>query len=286
MTLYTDAELAPPNAGPLSPLPPARMEAPNVLTPLPVPEIQPHHGRIGYRNALTAASFTATSGDETAAALLTPSTWERWRAASSGEATITATLDETATINYVGLAGYALVGASVVVQYSADDTSAFTTITTITPSDPACCMVQFEPVTALRVRLVITSVTTPELAVWYAGEVLELERPTRGGVKPAPLNRQASYSTEFSAGGNILGRVINRSGRGTSISLRNLTDSWYRSQFDPFVQSAQTTPFFYLWDPQNYPNDCIYGVASNDISPTNQGGIKRIDVAFDVEGYA
>ena len=312
MSLHTDAEMAPPNIGAINAVPqdgfnqpvnrpavpnqnpdapnnlPAtpmgQMPAPNNLTPNVADTIGLNHGRIGYVNHAFNAGFDATSSPETVAAIGTPSTWERWHPVDGGAQEITITFTENKTVNYIGLAGYDLVGSTVAIQSSSGLTGSFTTIETLTDFDAPSRMVLLNEFTALRVKLIVTRTEPINLGVVYLGEALALQRATRGGVTPAPLNQMTSYNTEFSAAGQILGRVINSEGVETKVSLRNLTDDWYRSEFQPFVKAAKTTPFFYLWNPRDYPNDCIYGVSSKDIAPTLQGGKKFMDVSFNIEG--
>lgn len=312
MSLHTDAEMSPPNRGAINATPqgeinqpvsrpavpnvnpdspnnlpatPAeQMPAPNNLTPNVADTIGLNHGRIGYVNHTFTASFDATSSPETSAAIGTPSTWERWQPIAGGAQEITITFTENKAVNYIGLAGYDLAGATVAIQSSSDLAGGFSTIETLTDFDAPSRMILLDEFTARRVKLIVTRTEPVSLGVVYLGEALALQRATRGGVTPAPLNQMTSYNTEFSAAGQILGRVINSEGVETKVSLRNLTDSWYRSDFQPFVKAAKTTPFFYLWNPRDYPNDCIYGVSSKDIAPTLQGGKKFMDVSFNIEG--
>lgn len=297
MTLHSDAELSRVPAGKLYPKPAPGLDAPvdlpavsaptltapNLLAPVPDAGIQLNHGRIGYVSHIQGAALSASSGSGTVAALSTPSTWERWQPAA-GTHTVTATLSSARTVDYVGLAGYDLAGGTVTVAVSPDLVSGFTTVATFADFSKESVMRLFSAVTARRIRLTVTRGTAPALGVFYCGPVLVLERATRGGGSPATLNRKTGYSNEFSAAGQILGRVINRQGIKTAVSLRNLTDAWYRANFDPFVAAARTQPFFYLWNPRDYPADCIYGVASDDVAPTLQGGRAMMDVSFEIEG--
>lgn len=299
MALYSDAELTRLPPGTLHPkpapelsapavLPPVAdsgLAAPNVLAPVPDAGIKANHGRIGYVSYTQDATITATSGTDTAQALATVSTWERWQP-DGGTQSITFDFGTSRSVDYVGLSGYDLAGATVTVATSPDGVSSFTTVATFTDFSRQSVMALFDAVSAQRLRVTVTRTEAPALGVVYCGPVLALERASRGGSQPAPLNRKTGYSNEFSAAGNVLGRVINRQGNETQVSLSNLTDAWYRASFDPFVQAARTSPFFYLWNPRDYPLDCIYGVASDDIAPTLQGGRKLMDVTFSIEGLA
>lgn len=258
------------------------INAPNILTPVAPVSFPDNCGRIGYINLI--ASYTVSNNAAQAGALLTPSTWERWQSLFGGNAVIDGTLSSDAAVSYVGISGD-IGGAEIRVSTSPDLVSAFVEQARLTvPASQVSAMLRFPNVVARRVRISILRTAPVNVAVAWSGPTLTLQRPTRGGVSPANLSRSTSYSNEFSAAGNILGRVINRQGLTTKVDLRNLTDDWYRASFDPFVQAARTRPFFYLWNPRDYPLDCIYGVCSDDIKPTLQGGREMMDVSFDIEG--
>lgn len=302
MSLTTDAELSPPPQGAIRPedpaligpptlipaLPGTGMAAPNVLVPV-APEAAPYplnHARIGYESAIQSASISASSGSDTAAAISTVSTWERWAPDAGGTQTVTATFAGARSVNYVGLASYDLAGSTVLVQYSPDLSSAFITVATISPGADGALMRLFDAVVARRVRLSITRTAPIQLGVWFMGSRLDLERPFYGGFKPPTLNRRTAYDNEISTAGQMLGRNINSQGIACAVSLNNLSSDWYRTYFDPFVLHARRKPFFMLWNPGLYPNECIYGSVNDDIAPTNIGGRLKVSVSFDMEGYA
>ena len=282
MIIQSDAELTKPLSGRIHANGTGNISPPNTLTPNIADTIGLNHGRIGYINHAFSASFDATSSPETSAAIGTPSTWERWQPVLGDSQSITITFTSNQIVNYIGLAGYDLIGATVLVQKSTGGN--FTTVEALTGFEAPSRMILLSEFTASKIRLVVTRTVPINLGVVYVGDVLALQRATRGGVTPAPLNQMTSYNTEFSAAGQILGRVINSEGVETKVNLKNLTDDWYRSEFQPFVKVARITPFFYLWNPRDYPDDCIYGVSSKDIAPTLQGGKKFMDVSFNIEG--
>lgn len=271
MSLTTDAELSRPPQGAIrpedpaligspnivAPVAPSGMAAPNVLTPI-APDGAPYplnHARIGYESAIQSATLAVSSGSDTAAALSTVSTWERWAPSAGGTQSVTATFAADRSVDYVGLASYDLAGATVLVEYSAGLSGSFTTLDTITPGADGALMRLFDAVTARRVRLTISRAAPIQLGVWFMGRRLDLERPFYGGAKPPTLNRKTAYDNEISTAGQMLGRNINSQGIACPVSLNNLSADWYRAYFDPFVLHARRKPFFMLWNPQLYPNE-------------------------------
>lgn len=318
MALTTDAELSRPSQGALNPEAPPLIQAPTVLDPnspeligapnvlpalpgsgmsapnelVPVePEGAPYplnHARIGYESAIQSAFISASSGasNDTLPALNTVSTWERWSPGVGGFISVTATFPAARPVDYVGLASYDLDGADVSVEYSPDLSSPFVGIVALTPGADGSIMRIFDAVTARRVRLSINRTAPIQLGVWFMGNRLDLERPFYGGAKPPTLNRKTAYNNEVSTAGQMLGRNINSQGIACPVSLNNLSSDWYRTYFDPFVLHARRKPFFMLWNPELYPNECIYGSVNDDIAPTNIGGRLKVSVSFDMEGYA
>jgi hypothetical protein len=51
---------------------------------------------------------------------------------------------------------------------------------------------------------------------------------------------------------------------------------WYREHFQPFVNSAKSTPFFINWRPDFYASAAAFGYIVGDVAPTNQAGTTRM----------
>jgi len=66
-----------------------------------------------------------------------------------------------------------------------------------------------------------------------------------------------------------------------------LDDQFYRDEFQLFVDSARTTPFFMKWRPDFYTEEVVYGRVREDIAPVNMGGGSRLmSVGFTIRGHA
>jgi hypothetical protein len=85
--------------------------------------------------------------------------------------------------------------------------------------------------------------------------------------------------------GQWLGRSIIRGGSAGSWSWRHLKADWYRTYFDPFVESARTQPFFIAWRPETYPV-AAYCWTEGDITPSNMGVKDFMQVTLEAEGLA
>ena len=125
-----------------------------------------------------------------------------------------------------------------------------------------------------------------ELGVIYAGAALEMQRGIYGGHSPIVLNSKTDYQSTMSESGQFLGRTINREGIETSYKWNHLTPEFYRTDFQPFVNSAKRLPFFLLWRPDTY-TDAVFGYTTSDISPSNMtGGSRLMEVGFNMKGHS
>lgn len=267
----------------------APMAAPATLTSQPndaeAPPFPLNHARILYYNALIGATASATSGT-TPAAVLTPATYSRWT--FTGTQTITFVLPIAANIDSVGIAAHALGGASVLVQYRTSDAGSWATfgLSSPTTNDGALLYLTSVAVSVKQLRIAITGTGARVIGVVYAGIALQMQRPIWRGHRPTNLNRATEYTNNKSEGGNWLGRDIIRQGVRADAAWRNLTPTWYRQYFDPFVVSATKTPFFFSWNPNDYPQDCAYLWTTEDFKPDNAGPRDLMAVSMAAEGHS
>jgi len=231
--------------------------------------------RIGYNNLLVTPSVTAAN------ATLIPNTWERWTSASG---TMLATFDPAApaVMNFVGIAAHNLFTAGATIKIETTQAiiggdSAYITQAVITPTSNAPIYVEFieaDPVE--RIRITITGGTNREVGVIYAGNALIMQQAIYGGHTPVNLASITDYRNAMSDSGQFLGRTIKRRGQATSFAWQNLTEQWYRDNFQPFVNSAKTTPFFIQWRPDYQNTEIAFGYTTGDITPSNQSGVTRL----------
>ncbi len=255
------------------------------------PEQPLTHARIGYQSVVQLADTQVTASTQAAGfeadALKEHTTYDRWRASNSDDATISIATPEAVSANYVGIAGHNLgsVGATVSIEHSADGTT-WSLVEAVQASDNSALMILFAEVKGFW-RLRLTGMTaTPTIAVLYLGEALAMQRAIYQGHSPINLSRQTDTRPSVSEGGQWLGRsVVRRSLRG-SYSWSNLGAAWYRAKFEPFVKAARYRPFFIAWRPQSFPPEVAYGWTNEDIQPTNSGPRDFMSVNLNVTAHA
>lgn len=247
------------------------------------PETDLYHSRIGIDNIVQGKTPTASSSATgyPAIAATYPTTYEYWKPSALPA---TWAIDNGAAVacDYFGLVGD-FNGATINVQSSVDN-STWTTQATGAPTSRTA-MFLFAPVSARYWRIQVTG-AVPSIAVVYMGQALAMQRKIYQGHTPITLSRITETTQNTSETGQYLGRSIIRKGLQTSCEYQHLTADWYRANFDPFVDAARESPFFFAWRPIQYPNELGFVWTTGDIRPSNTGPRNFMSVTFRVTGIA
>lgn len=247
------------------------------------------HARIMYHNLIPGSEVTGTteSAGFEADAVQSYDTYDRWLPTEI-PATLTFQLSQASTLDYVFIASHNLgtSGSALVVEHSPDGIDWIEASPERVPSDNTPLAFLFDEVEALYIRIRITSaLEIPRIGVVMAGKALAMERPIYGGHSPITLSRQTEIRPSRSEGGQWLGRSVVRKGYATSYEWQNLSASWYREFFDPFVQAARSQPFGIAWRPETFPNEVAYAWTNSDIQPSNSGASNLMSAGFSVVAH-
>jgi len=242
------------------------------------------HARIGYKTVLTNAVITGTAGlaGFPLINVKNPATFERYRP-SAIPATIDIDCLGPQEVDYLAMQ---VNGVGLVEVYSSPDESNYTLLTTFNlANEETASMALFELASTRYYRLVIGG-NNPDIRAIKLGKALAMQRPIYGGHSPITLSPIHTVRPNLSERGQFLGSSLQRQGYGTSFEWNNLSASWYRNNFDDFVQSVpQANPFFIAWRPITFPNEVAYCMATNNIQPSNTGTRDLMQVSMSVEGY-
>ena len=252
---------------------------------------QENHPHIGYHTWVrdrTIDDIFVSSETDTGPrdAILRPDTHEYWQG-DTLPATLTVDMGQARAVDYVGIAGHTIgsSGASVKVEYSDDNSNWTDFASELAPVTDAPILFLDTSATHRFWRITLSgSGTVPLIAALYIGEILVAQRSIYGGHSPALLSRNTKLSQNMSDGGQFLGQYVRRKGVEGNISLKNLTASWYRTHFDPFVQSARQYPFFFAWRPVDKPLEIAFGWTDQNIKPSNMGVRDFMQVSFSFKG--
>ena len=135
--------------------------------------------------------------------------------------------------------------------------------------------------------MVISGATTaPTIAVLYAGLSTTLERGIYVGHTPISYGRDRSTINGVSENGQYLGEVVIRENFSTSVSLNNLTASWYRNTLDPYFALKPRRPCFWVWYPDSYPSEVGYCWVEGNPRPVNQRNNGMMQISWNFRGIA
>jgi hypothetical protein len=249
------------------------------------PAVPLTHSRIGMNNIVREGDVSASTEEEgfPAIAAANPLTYEFWKP-TEVPATWVVDAGEDVVVNYAGIAAHTLAGSKVSIQSSVDN-STWVNQDTVEPDTNAPIMFLFAPVTARYFRILVEDAVA-SVGVIYIGKTLDMLRAAYAGLSPIDLSRRTTIRPNISEGGQWLGRSIIREGSSMSVGFRHLPFSWYKTNFDPFVEEAREYPFFFAWRPAGYPDSVGYVWTNEDITPVTMGIKDFVEVGFNMEGLA
>jgi len=158
--------------------------------------------------------------------------------------------------------------------------------TAYAPADNAPLMFLDTARSGRYLRVTVTGAgAVPRIASIYVGSVLAMEKQMANPFSPLNMARETVLSQSLSRGGQFLGQGFRRNGVMSSVGFRSLTAAWVRSYFDPFSKSARNLPYFFAWNPQDYPQEVGYVWTDKDIVPAYSGEIVfGMEVSWSMKG--
>lgn len=230
---------------------------------IPAGSIQ-HRPRIAYQNYME-DPFVTIGGDPTTDGNVPANLadWNMstfWEPASGGVSLATFYLAAPKLVNYFAFYNQTLYlyGGTLTLQYSLDGGSTWLDAVTAAPGSNAVVYLTFDSITAQYWRIAMNSTTAARLSLAAFGQDMQLERGQWVGVSPPPYLRTSKVTTNISDNGALIGRSVIRTGHSMSLDLDFLTPSWVRNNWLPFMIHAESKPFYYLWNIDDYPNDAMF----------------------------
>jgi hypothetical protein len=253
---------------------------------------------IGYRNIVTPLNVASTSFTTgfPSSNLGNPMTHLKWVAGvNTGDEFITIATNTLDDIDYLAVAkhnfGTAQCSVSVEGDLAGDspDLGFVELVQETMLADDVPVMFRFtpQPLTSIRLRI-RQGLDTPEAAVVYVGKLLVMERSIKVDVDITPINlgRISKVVNGKSTSGNFLGRIMLGEVRESAADFDHITPDWYRSDFDPFVVASQEVPFFFVWNPSEYPFEVGYCWTTEDPKPNVHPVTRRVGVQLKLQGVA
>lgn len=245
--------------------------------------------RIGYQSILPTGTITASSAQfghsaDLVADPFTDTAWigeegegEWWLQVSGGEA------------DYAGLMAWDLFGANVRLQASNDGAEWFDVAGPVMTPDRVLVFL-FERQTHAHWRWLFQGATEnprpPQIANASLGVALVLDHGFPIGFEPPRQARNNTISNNTTEQGHFVGRSRIRRGIETTLSLGQVADSWVREAWEPFIDHAETRPFYLLWSPLQWPTEAAFVWSHGRYRKPRYSSPRHMDVSLSVQGFA
>lgn len=218
-------------------------------------------------------------------------TFDSWKPTTSGTHYLTVYNTHSQAADYWAIFAHDLHinSATVKLQYSNDNFASDVNDvgTAIGPIDSRVIFREFSPITSDYWRIeVISDVAPSSIGVAMIGSALELESTLPVDASNfIAYARDNEYINNNSNAGTLLGRSLLRRGLNGKINFRFMLPSWFRSNWEIFMDHAEKKPFVFVADPTNYPEEAIYTYLDGkqtDPRPTNA---KYMNFSLNVRGF-
>lgn len=187
-------------------------------------------------------------------------------------------------ISAVGIAGHNIGSLGGTVQvFSGTIAGGYgTAFYTFNPTDDSPILALFDATSMPGFMVRVFGAPGAEVASIYAGDALEMARPTYAGHSMDLAARQTVRRSSLSVGGQILGTKKVRTGFASSYQWSNLPAPWAEDNLIPLIKAAEENPIFIAWRPSSFDH-VLYGAASSG-QVTAQGSLNRHTFSLDVTG--
>ena len=253
---------------------------------------------IGWQNIVTAtnvSSVTSADAQHPISLVANPFTHLQWiSGVNTGDEYITiGPLTLTDPIDYVGVARHnfgttrSIISIEGIPDPGASPQWVELVQGQILPNDSPVIF-RFTPqiLTGVRLRIQPGASNVHRAAVVYVGKLLLMERGVKIDVDhvPLPYGRKAKIATGFSESGNYMGRIVTQESRESKANFAHITPTWYRAKLDPFIAASKQQPFFWAWNPSEYPLETGYCWMVNEPVPATSPVTRRVSIDLEMRG--
>lgn len=214
-------------------------------------------------------------------------TYDAWKPTATGDSTLTWEGTSKAA-NCFGIFGYddlVAAGGSYHLEYW--NGSAWQDVSpavNVSPTTSPPRMHFFDQVFATKWRLTINSNPVSSVAVLALGMAFEMEHNLWQGFTPPNWARTAELTVNVSDRGTYLNSSVVQRGFETSANFEHVSPDFITATWLPFVRHAETKPFFFAWNYDEFPEHIAFAQARNPIAPPVPQGYNRCSINFAMTG--
>lgn len=243
--------------------------------------------RIAYDNFLELATVLTPSGEVVDYPVENAVTWftsDKWKDTAAGTRNITITLDQSRTVDCLGIYKHNLAGATISLQHAPSTGGPWTTLLTFIPgSNNALFRIASAGVASQYWRInMVGCPSAPIVGNLFLGKSLQLYGGIGFDFVPPTLSRDNEVLNQRAEGGEYIGRSIIRRGGKTNIKLPQVPPEWVRDNWEPFIDSAELHPFYFAWNVTTYPEEVAYCYSDGDIPAPRYSNQFHMNVSIPV----
>lgn len=250
-------------------------------------------GKIGYKNLFTDAGVTVTASTEaTGFEKENAYDWfgyDFWKPTATGDSWIRASFVSGKVSNYAAIWGHDLAdhASSIKPQYSTNAGSTWNDCTSaVAPDDNSTIFFSWDDISAADYRILVTNPTTiAAIGGVQIGESLTFPHNMEIGFKPPSLTPIIEMKTARSESGAFIGGSQISKGIKGDFTLTNIDPAWVRSNWQPFIDHAQTPkPFVFAWDDVNHGSEVVLAWTPKDIPAPSYSNSLYMTISLMFEG--
>lgn len=256
--------------------------------------------RVGIQQLLNAGNYDGGVGNtlpsNPAFLALNDSTADRWKSVNSDAHTMVFSIGD-APVDYIGIAAHkGLVGKQLTITAITADANG-DTIAVVVIFGPKMIIseepifVLFSEVQSPSTRLVIAIGGSEnfdlEIGIIRAGKSVFLPRNIYVGHTPITYGRQTNKLIAMSDTSEYLGQRLVSTKKQSSVDMQNIPPLFYRNYlYRQFHLPSETTPFFWAWRPDTYPEEAGFCWLSGDMQVSNSLANGFMSLSFSMMGYS
>ena len=212
-------------------------------------------------------------------------TYETWRPTTFSPK-IVATWSQPVTVDYLAVARHNIASAGITAGslWVTPADGALTKVAEFTPETDGPLVIPFAPTEIEAAEVRFGTGAHAIVAVIHLGQAVIMPRKLRASMQPVWLSRQTRVETQTSDGGELLGSILIRKGSAVSPQWRNLSRDFYNGTLRDLAAKLPECPFFLQWQPQEHPDEVVYGTVTGDPTGAHVPRSSRYEFGLSMRG--